>query len=49
MDMSLYSRVLVVAYVVDLDDPNIWAKCLQERAQFLQRAIPMAMENLFIT
>ena len=37
-----------LAPIVDLDDPNIWAKCLQERAQFFQRAMPMAMENLSI-
>jgi hypothetical protein len=22
-----------LAYVVELDDPNVWAECLQERAQ----------------
>ena len=38
-----------LAHVVDLDDPNIWTKCLQEQAQFFKRAIPMAMENLSIT
>jgi hypothetical protein len=32
------------AFVVDLDDPNIWAESLQERAQFFQNAIPMAMK-----
>jgi hypothetical protein len=37
-----------LAPVVDLDDPNVWAECLQERAQFFQRAMPMAMENLSI-
>jgi hypothetical protein len=37
-----------LAHVVDLDDPNIWAECLQERAQFFQKAMPMAMENLSI-
>ena len=30
-----------LAIVVDLDDPNIWAECLQERAQFFLRAMPM--------
>ena len=52
----LYGRELILpnliwgklAHVVDLDDPNIWAKCLHERAQFFQRAMPMAMENLSI-
>ena len=33
-----------LAPVVDLDDPNIWTECLQEWAQFFQRA----MENLSI-
>ena len=42
---SIYKKL---APVVDLDDPNIWAECLQERAQFFQRAMLMAMENLFI-
>jgi hypothetical protein len=37
-----------LAPVVDLDDPNIWAECLQEGGQFFQRAMPMAMENLSI-
>ena len=37
-----------LAHVVDVDDPNIWAECLHERAQFFQRAMPMAMENLSI-
>ena len=37
-----------LASVVDLDDPNIWAECLYERAQFFKRAMPMAMENLSI-
>ena len=37
-----------LAPVVDLDDPDVWAQCLQERAQFFQRAMPMAMENLSI-
>ena len=37
-----------LAHVVNLDDPNIWKECLQEQAQFFQRAMPMAMKNLFI-
>ena len=37
-----------LAFIVDLDDPNIWAECLQEQAQVFQRAMPMAMENLSI-
>ena len=52
MDVSLYSRKSSIreklALVVDLDDPNIWTKCLQKRAQFFQRAMFMAMENLSI-
>ena len=31
---------------MDLDDPNIWAECLQEQAHFFQRAMSMAIENL---
>ena len=34
--------------VVDLDDPKIWAQVLQDRAEYFQRAMPMAMENLAI-
>ena len=37
-----------LAHVVDLDDPNVWAECLQKQAQFFQRAMPMAIENLSI-
>ena len=52
----LYGRKLIfpnfiqkkLAFVVDLDDPNIWTKCLQERAQFFYKAMPMAMKILFI-
>jgi hypothetical protein len=54
---SLYGREPILlnsirkklAHVVDLDDPNIWAECLQEWAQSFQRAMPMVMENLSIT
>ena len=28
-----------LALVVDLDDPNVWAKCFQEQAQFFLRAM----------
>ena len=35
-------------HIVDLDGPNIWAEFLQERAQFFQSAMPMAMKNLSI-
>jgi hypothetical protein len=51
MDLNLYSRVIFgekLALIVDLDDPNIWVEYLQERDQFFQRAMPMAMENLSI-
>jgi hypothetical protein len=34
--------------VVNLDDPGIWAEVLQDRAEYFQRAMPMAMENLAI-
>jgi len=34
--------------VVDLDDPKVWIQVLQERAEYFQRAMPMAMENLAI-
>jgi hypothetical protein len=34
--------------VVDLDDPKVWAQVLQDRAEYFQRAMPMAMENLAI-
>ena len=52
----LYERELILlssireklAHVVDLDDLNIWAKYLQKRVQFFQRAMPMAMEILYI-
>ena len=52
----LYGRKLILPNsirekltpIMDLDDPNIWTECLQERAQFFQRAMPMAMENLSI-
>ena len=37
-----------LTHVVNLDDPNIWAECLQEWAQFFQSAMPMAIKNLFI-
>ena len=37
-----------LAPVVDLDDPNMWVECLQERAQFFQRVMLVAMENLSI-
>ena len=35
MDVSLYSRVLFgkkLTPVVNSDDPNVWAQCLQEHA-----------------
>ena len=34
--------------VVDLDDPDVWAQCLYDRAEFFKKAMPMAMENLSI-
>jgi hypothetical protein len=37
-----------LAQVVDLDDPDIWAQCLRDRAEFFKRAMSMAMENLSI-
>jgi len=37
-----------LALVVDLDDPNIWAQCLHDQAEFFKKAIPMAIENLSI-
>ena len=37
-----------VVSLVDLDDPNISAECLQKRARFFQRAMYMAIENLSI-
>ena len=37
-----------LTFVMDLNDPNIWAKFLHEQAQFFQRTIPMATENLSI-
>ena len=37
-----------LAPIVDLDDPNFWAECLQKRAQFLLTTMPMAMGNLSI-
>ena len=37
-----------LAPIVDLDDPEVWAQTLQDRAEFFKRAMPMAMENLSI-
>ena len=37
-----------LASVVDLDDPDVWAQCLHDRAEFFKRAMAMAMENLSI-
>lgn len=37
-----------LAPVVDLDDPDIWAQCLHDRAEFFKKAMPIAMENLSI-
>jgi len=34
--------------IVDLDDPNVWAQCLHDQAEFFKRAMPIAMENLSI-
>ena len=52
----MYGRELILpssireklAPIVDLDDPDVWAQCLHDRAKFFQRAMPMAMENLAI-
>lgn len=32
-----------LAPIVDLDDPDVWAQCLHDRAKFFQRAMPMAI------
>jgi hypothetical protein len=37
-----------LALVVNLDDPNVWAQCLHDRAEFFQKAMPMTIENLNI-
>ena len=34
--------------VVDLDDPEVWAQTLQDRAEYFRKAMPMALENLAI-
>ena len=34
--------------VVDLDDPEVWAQILHDRAEYFRRAMPMALENLAI-
>jgi hypothetical protein len=36
------------AHVVHLDDPNIWAECLQNQDQFFKRTMPIAIKNLSI-
>ena len=35
-------------HVVDLDDPEVWAQTLQDRAEYFRKAMPMALENLAI-
>jgi len=35
--------------VVDLDDPILWAKTLQNCAIYFQKFIPMVLKNLAIT
>jgi hypothetical protein len=37
-----------LAPVINLDDPDVWAQCLYDRAEFFQKAMPMVMENLNI-
>ena len=52
----LYGRELVLPSavreklhpVVDLDDPEVWAQTLQDRAEYFQKAMPMALKNLAI-
>ena len=52
----LYNKELVLPsavreklhLVVDLDDPEVWAQILQDRAGYFQKAMPMASENLAI-
>ena len=34
--------------MVDLDDPEVWAQKLQDRAEYFRKAMPMALENLAI-
>ena len=34
--------------MVDLDDPEVWAQTLQDRAEYFRKATPMALENLAI-
>jgi hypothetical protein len=34
--------------VVDLDDPILWAKTLQDCAMYFQKFMPMVLENLVI-
>ena len=34
--------------LVDLDDHDVWAQCLHDRAKFFKKAMPMAMESLSI-
>jgi hypothetical protein len=34
--------------VVDLDDPILWAKTLQDYAIYFQKIMPMVLENLVI-
>jgi hypothetical protein len=35
--------------VVDLDDPILWAKTLQDYAMYFENFMPMVLENLVIT
>ena len=52
----LYGRELVLPSavreklhpVVDLDEPEMWAQTLHDRAEYFRRAMPMALENLVI-
>ena len=52
----MYGREPILLYFVreklvldgDLDDPDMWAQCLRDRAEFFKRAMPMAMENFSI-
>ena len=36
-------------HVVDLDDLEVWAQTLQDRAEYFRKAMPMALENLAIS
>ena len=33
---------------MDLDDPEVWAHTLQDRAEYFRKAMPMALESLAI-